>query len=342
MENIGGNANGLRPYGDMADLISISKRTRALHTGTIALSETNTEWHKHEFRTNMDKVLTKAFEDARTEYGISSDKFETSNYKPGGTLCSALGPWAHRVCASGQEKTGCGRWTYLTYNARDGKKIAVISAFRVGKPNSGCKTASRQQKTIQYADEELRPYLVDPYKQTLIYLQYFVQELQSQDLQHEIIIMIGANQYEDQQYCDQGHTTQYVTSKHFHVDGSIDGSLHTFMGNCRLRNALREFHGGVVPNTHMRGSKQIDFVLTTGGLTDSIKSIGLLDCSVLNSDHRALFIDLCIEDIFGPSPEKLAQPQYRNLKLDDPRISEEYRQILHKQFECHNIYRRVK
>jgi hypothetical protein len=154
--------------------------------------------------------------------------------------------------------------------------------------------------------------------------------------------MIYVNQDKDQQYCDQGHTVQYVTRKHFHVDGSIDGSLHTFMDNCGLRNVLREFHGGVVPNTHMRGSKQIDFVLATGGLTDSIESIGLFYCSVLNSDHRALFIDLCIEEIFGPSPEKLAQPQYRILKLDDPRISEEYRKILDKQYECHNIYRRVK
>jgi hypothetical protein len=84
----------------------------------IELSQTNTEWHKHELRNNTDKVLTKAFGAARTEYGTSSDKFETSNYKPGGTLCSAIGPWAHGVCASGQDKTGCGRWTYLTYNAR--------------------------------------------------------------------------------------------------------------------------------------------------------------------------------------------------------------------------------
>jgi hypothetical protein len=104
------------------------------------------------------------------------------------------------------------------------------------------------------------------------------------------------------------------------------------MGNCGLRNALREFHGGVVHSTHMRGLTQIDFVLTTGGLADSIEAIVLLDCSVLNSNHRVLFIDLCIEEIFGPSLDKLAQPQYRNLKLDDPRISEEYRKILHKQF----------
>jgi hypothetical protein len=118
------------------DLISFAKWTRASQAGTISLSETNTEWHKHELRTNTDKVLIKAFGAARTEYGTYCDKFETSNYKPGGTLCVALSPWAHRVCASGRYKTGCGRWTYLTYNAREGKRITIISAYRVGKPNS--------------------------------------------------------------------------------------------------------------------------------------------------------------------------------------------------------------
>jgi hypothetical protein len=63
-----------------------------LQAGTIEMSETNMEWHKHELRNNMDKVLIKDFGAARTEYGTSSDKFETSNYKPGGTLFSALGP----------------------------------------------------------------------------------------------------------------------------------------------------------------------------------------------------------------------------------------------------------
>jgi hypothetical protein len=152
----------------MADLLSIAKRTRALQEGTITRSETNTEWRKHVLRNNTDNVLIKAFGAARNEYGTSSDKFETFNYKPEGTLCSALGPWAHRVCASGRDKTGYGRWTYLTYNAREGKKITVISAYRVGKPTSGSKTASHQQETIQYADEELRPFLVYPHKQTLI------------------------------------------------------------------------------------------------------------------------------------------------------------------------------
>jgi hypothetical protein len=70
----------------------IAKRTRALQTGMIALSEKNMEWHKHKLRKNTDKVLIKAFGAARTEYDTSSDKSETSNYKPGWTICSALGP----------------------------------------------------------------------------------------------------------------------------------------------------------------------------------------------------------------------------------------------------------
>jgi hypothetical protein len=55
-----------------------------------------------------------------------------------------------------------------------------------------------------------------------------------------------------------------------------------------------------------------------------------------------MFIDLRIEGIFGQHPYKLAPHQFSNLKLDDPRISDKYRKILHKQFENHNVYRQVK
>jgi hypothetical protein len=55
-----------------------------------------------------------------------------------------------------------------------------------------------------------------------------------------------------------------------------------------------------------------------------------------------MLVNLRIEGIFDQNPKKLAPHQYRNLKLDDPRISNKYRKILHKQFEHHNVYRRVK
>jgi hypothetical protein len=105
---------------------------------------------------------------------------------------------------------------------------------------------------------------------------------------------------------------------------------------------LRRRHEGVVPNTHARGLAKIDFPLITSGLDKHVVDVGLLDRSILQSEHSGMFVDLRIEGIFGQNPDKLAPHQFPNLKLDNPRISEKYRKILHKQFENHNVYRRVK
>jgi hypothetical protein len=173
----------------------------------------------------------------------------------------------------------------------------------------------------------------------LIDLQYFVQDLQQGG--DEVILFLDANQDENQSYRPQDHDACFKTKGGFQVDGSIDGSLRSFMANCGLTKALRDVHSEQVPNTHVRGSKQIDFALMTDGIRPCIKAVGLLDESILKSNHRAIFLDLDILLLFGVSLERLERPQFINLKLDDPRISDSYRKLLHKQFEYHNIYDRV-
>jgi hypothetical protein len=218
--------------------------------------------------------------------------------------------------------------------------MTIICAYRVCKQtNSGDLTASKQQLGIMYEDEELRPYIVDPHKQTLIDLQYHVEKLKADG--HEVLLFMDANQAE-QVYQAQTHNEKFVTQKGFHVDGSIYGSLQIFIQNSELINVFRRMYKGVVPNTHARGSAQIDFPLITAGLDEHVIDVELLHRSVLQSDHSGMFVDLWIEGIFGQHPEKVAPHQFRNLKLDDPRISDKYRKILHKQFEHHNVYRRVK
>jgi hypothetical protein len=89
-----------------------------------------------------------------------------------------LGKMVHRVVKTGRDDTGCGRWSYITFNGKENKHIAVINAYRVcSQRDPSDTTASRQQQCVQYADEELIPYVLDPHKQTLIDLQYFVQEI---------------------------------------------------------------------------------------------------------------------------------------------------------------------
>jgi hypothetical protein len=128
----------------------------------------------------MQTLFIKAFGAARMEYSMTSDKFETTYHKPGGTVCGALVQMVHIVVNSGRDDTGCGRWLYITYAVKEGKKVAIVSAYRVCKQtNPGDLTSFKQQLGIMYEDEELRPYLVDPHKQTFIDLQYFVEKLKA-------------------------------------------------------------------------------------------------------------------------------------------------------------------
>jgi hypothetical protein len=176
---IGGNVNGITPYGDMGDFLTILERLRALQVGTIAFSETNVEWHKFLLCDNTQSLLQKAFGSARVEYSTSSSKFETTHNKPGGTLCAALGSWVHRVIGYGKDETGCGRWSYITYSAKDDMKVSVVSWNRVcNQTNPGATTASNQQHGIMYADEELHPFMMNPHHQTMMDIQYCVQDLQ--------------------------------------------------------------------------------------------------------------------------------------------------------------------
>jgi hypothetical protein len=146
---------------------------------------------------------------------------------------------------------------------------------------------------------------------------------------------------EYQSYRPQDHDACFKTKGGFQVDGSIDGSLRSFMANCGLTNALTDVHSYQVPNTHVRGSKKIVFALVMDGMRPCIKAVGLLDESILKIHHRAIFLDLDLILLCGVSLEKLERPQFINLKLDDPLISDSYRKLLHKQFGCNNIYDRV-
>jgi hypothetical protein len=62
---IGGNVNGIKPYGDMGDFLTILERLRALQVGTIAFSETNVEWHTFILPENTQSLLQKAFGSVR-------------------------------------------------------------------------------------------------------------------------------------------------------------------------------------------------------------------------------------------------------------------------------------
>jgi hypothetical protein len=99
----------------------------------------------------------------------------------------------HRVVYSGWNDIGRGKWSYLTYAAKEGKKVIIASAYRVCKhTNPRDLNSSKQQLGIMYEDEELRPFLVYPHKQTLIDLQYLVEKLKAAG--RKLLILMDTNQ----------------------------------------------------------------------------------------------------------------------------------------------------
>jgi hypothetical protein len=195
---------------------------------------------------------------------------EEYHYKPGGTVTSALGHWASRVLRSGKYPTGCGRLSYICLGKKD-KKFAIVTVCRVGhNHNAVDATAFQQQYRTQYADETAR-FEINPHKQTMIYLEYFTEELKTDGF--EVAVFVDANETLEHRFRSQNHDHKYKLDKGFHIDGSIDGSIATYTHNCDLSNTLSERHAGtgtVIPNTHLRGSTQIDFVLTTASIATFI------------------------------------------------------------------------
>jgi hypothetical protein len=106
-------------------------------------------------------------------------------------------------------------------------------------------------------------------------LEYCVKDLKYAN--HEVLIFLDANENETHQFQAQTYDVKFVNKHGFHIDGSIDGSLHTFMRKWGMLNLIKELNEGTPHNTHNHGSQQIDFVLATSRLfQDCIEQAGFL------------------------------------------------------------------
>jgi hypothetical protein len=296
---------------------------------------------EYEWKENTYQTLRETFGDARIEYNTSKTKFE-GRYKPGGTVTAALDNWSHRVVDSGSDATGFGRWSYITYGGKEGKRLTYISIYRVcDQKNPGDTTAWKQQHNIQYADDTAHVGKIDPHKQTLVDLEYFIHKFRNKG--HDVAIFIDANQNDRRCYRLQGHTDHFESKTGSNIDGRIDGSLKTFLENTGLYNALNNKHGPEnTPLTREPGSKVIDYVFVSEGLLPHITSIEMLSQdAVFASDHRTFFMDIDVESYFVHEADAMPEKQLRQLQLNDPKIADEYRKQLHKLLSTHTVYRRV-
>jgi hypothetical protein len=183
--------------------------------------------------------------------------------------------------------------------------------------------------------------VIDHHRQTMVDLEYFVKELRDEG--HEVVVFMDANQNVSRCYRPQTHDRKFKSDNRFNIDGTIDGSLKKNVQNTGMHNILNTKHGDKnVPPSSFPGSSVIDYVYVSEGLLEHIVGIVMLSFdAVFDSDHRTFFLDIDFDSFFGTELDNMIAPQFRQLQLNDPIISEGYGKIVHKLFTNHNIYKRV-
>ena len=131
------NINGLKWSKDNFPLtIEAIKNMADYKFNIVGLVETNTEWQLQGGRTlnTFQNSIKKSFTQACVITSASNIKFHTE-YKPGGTATITWNPLHTRVLAQ-ETDPNLGRWSYITLQAKNNKKITFLTVYRVCNQNT--------------------------------------------------------------------------------------------------------------------------------------------------------------------------------------------------------------
>ena len=211
-----------------------------------------------------------------------------------------------------------GRWTGFTLRGRHQTLITILSAYRVSQSSPsrlGHDTAFHQQwRHLRQTQESPNP------------RQQFLQDIKTHILQlrqqnHEIILMIDAN--------------ETITTQNTWTHFLQDTQLHDIM---TIRHPYTQ-----PPNTHIRGSHRIDFIVATEGILPSIQKTGILpfDQGPIHSDHRGQFLDLNSNLLFHMDIPTLNRTPWRNLRTTDTAARHRYCVKLSQNLNTKRVFERA-
>lgn len=303
------NINGIK---DSTNWFQIITTMRELNVDVFGFAEINQQMARGKGR--WTETIRKIFQYSRNIHSESSVVTDY-NYKPGGTMTVITGKWQSRVTEMGSDPKGLGRWSYIKISSRK-KNLIIITAYRPC-ASRGINTAWMQQWSIIREAGETNP---DP-------IALFYSDLDSQlqkwkEMNYEMIMLIDANER----------------------IGEKPGGLTAVMGRAGLIDLVRYCHPNDDEiNTHTRGSKQIDFILGTRGVSNVCNRAGILPFGIgYMSDHRAIFIKINIEKLLSAQINSIDSITARKLTQATPKERKIFLEEVHLHWVNQNLYERLK
>ena len=295
---------------------------KAIDAGVIGLAETNADWKKVHLRDKYTYTIKnlcrqsdnfKSWKTSKTQFSTSQIP-SISSVQRGGTTTTTFGKWVGRVSASGNDER-LGRWTWMTF--KGDTNLTVITAYRVcqEKGNSGEMTAHAQQASLLLN----RTPTPDPRNQILEDLKALISEKRQSG--EAVILMIDANE----------------------ESLSPNSKLRRTMDSLAMSNLHHIIHGEGCPNTYTRGQHQIDHIFGCPRIASNTTNAGVLPFKFgIDSDHRGLYVDVEVQNIFRSTTTDLQYPKPRKLSSLNKKHADALRTVVTKSCKNQNIHSRLR
>jgi hypothetical protein len=300
------NIQGLRVNRTEGKIVELGKEVKELDVTVLALCETNKDWRFDSTLRDVKNAFKSFWQHCNIASSSSTERpglESRSASQPGGTMTIVGHPLSYRTKIA-EPESDMGRWNEMQVEGKRGKSLILITAYRVCKntiASAGPSTSFAQQWHILRRAGHDCP---DPRKQFILDLAARVSAARA--LGHGVLVMLDAN---DSLQHFNNDFTKWVRSSNL-----VDIHVHR--------------HGTEgEPNTHIRGSSRIDYMLLSPDLVEYVTAAGILPMyGFATSDHRALFCDIDLDSYLGGLPNAALLSSRRGLNSKDPHVVKKYRE----------------
>ena len=281
----------------------------------FCIPEANTYWPKLDLEFQFNARFQPAWDSVSTCVAYNRKQKPPHLKQWGGTAMLSRGTISHRIKGKGRDEFGLGRWAWMRFQGNAGTALRIITGYRPNvKSDDGSLTVHAQHKrALNKVGDNRSP-----------------QDAWNLDFCHvldkwlakgeEIALVIDAN------------------------DDIRDSKLQRMLLERGLVEGITAHHPGkYVPPTHKTGSKPIDGIFITPGIT--VLNAGFLAHSdgvaVTGADHRCVWMDIDLDAILGkamPAPHRFPA---RRVKCNDPRIVNRFNKAYEEFLAYHGLHEKV-
>ena len=278
----------------------------------LCMSELNVAWHNLPEAQQLVHTVRPWFHSVYCKVASFRDPDLSSTFQRGGVAILVRDSHTGRICGSGIDSSGLGRWVWIRMRGHNGSMLRIISAYRpVSNPREAGSTWSQHAR---FFETQQPPRQGDPRQLFLDDLDALLKEAYAAG--DQILLALDAN---EPQLWSPGNPLDALAAPYDMTN------LH-FVRHDRAS----------APPTHNRGSRPIDAMF---GSTASLQGGcgGYCPFGEAPGDHRALWLDIPLLDVFGVASCPVQPRVARLLQCRDPRVVRHYQATLDEFYQQHDI-----